>query len=157
MDQGGYAQRRPLPGQRDVEVLAARPLTRPATGRVLAHRDHGSVATYVVAESVEAVGPLTARQRLSGWRRDHYVADQLIRVGLIALAALSVVALIVGTVAALVGWAIGQVSGVAVSAGSLLGGLAVAVLLLLAVKSKGGAKTPSGQSDHGYHYGPCKH
>jgi len=121
MDQGGYERRPDLRHKRDVEVLRASPLP--------ARRETRPLTQHLQA----TVRPLPTPSRFAVWRSEHYVADQAIRVGLIATGALGAVALTIGGLAVLIAWALGALSGLLATAGGLVGvGIVGGVLVLLA-------------------------
>lgn len=91
--------------------------------------------------------PLVHRRTFGEWRRDHYVADQAMRVvaillGMFALAALAGVLLL---------WFIGSV----VNGASLKAGGAVVALLVVAYLIVSLAKRRE-HSGYGYHWTKCK-
>jgi hypothetical protein len=122
-----------------VHVLRAAPVPRHA--RVLGIHPRPAVV----------LPPPGRLARFNGWRRDHYVADQLMRVAAIATVAALVVGGIVAGLVALAQWALGELSGVFAGAGL---GAVVLLLLVLAVLPGG---TGSGKPGYGFHWSRCKH
>lgn len=124
MDQGGYERKPDLRGKRDVEVLRAAPLPRRRPGAALGSAPDRPLA----ARGVRPVPTPRTPSAFAVWRRTHYVADQVLRVGAIVVGAVSAAGLTLGAVAMLVAWALGQLSALLAGAGGLVV-LTVAVAL----------------------------
>lgn len=120
--------------RRPAEVLRAEPLTLTAV-------------RAVPRPVVPAPGRLA---HFRAWRREHYVADQALRVLAILAGLATVLALLVGA-----GWALFHFYGdsIAAFAGACaaLGVLAVVIVLAAAASSK-----PDHSGDYGFHWSKCK-
>lgn len=113
---------------------------------------HG-IVTGLRALPAEPVRPAPGRiARFHAWRREHYVADQLMRVACIAVGAAVALAVVVAVLVAVASWVVGQLSGLLAGvAGG--GGAVVLILLAAAVLSR---RRSGGHSGEGWHYGKCR-
>lgn len=139
-----------------VSKVRASPAVRPAAPPPTRHgyRPAAGVVRPGLDARVRVVprASAPASRRFAEWRRDHYVADQALRVGVLLAVAVAVLLVLAAVVILALRWVVGAASGI--PAGSALGVLGVVLVGagLLAGRRSG----PGGHAGHGWHYGKCR-
>lgn len=93
--------------------------------------------------------------RFNGWRRDHYVADQLMRVAAILTGGLALGALVIGLAIAAIRALIAGMGGMA-AVGTALLSVAGTIAVLCLLGALLGRKSDGHRDGYGFHWTKCK-